>query len=152
MWPWRNIKLEPLFQLCGFCFCELVPSKIRVRVKFESDNSDNVKIRTRNWCPISDFFELDNSDEGKFGSKSNLDNRNVKNLMSKFKIRMKFFYLYSFFRSDKFKYSNRINFCQHYWPLMHLKLIGIGEKENGEGGGQRGQHLHQRPVRAEVIN
>ena len=32
------------------------------------------------------FFGSDNSDESKFGSKSGSDNRNVKNLMSGFKI------------------------------------------------------------------
>ena len=61
------------------------------------------------------FFRSDNSDEGKFRSKSGSDNRNVKNLMSGFKIRTKIFYPYPvFFRSDKFGYSNRINFRQHY--------------------------------------
>jgi len=43
------------------------------------------------------FFGLYNSDETKFESKSGSDNRNVKNVMSRFKIRTKKSYLYSIF-------------------------------------------------------
>jgi len=60
------------------------------------------------------FFESDNSDKAKFGSKSNSDNRNVKNVMSGFKIWTKNSCPYPIFsRSDKFEYSGRTNFCQH---------------------------------------
>ena len=61
-------------------------------------------------------FESDNLDEAKFGSKLSSDNRNVKNLMSGFKMRAKNSCLYLiFFESDKFGYSVRTNFCQHYF-------------------------------------
>jgi len=61
------------------------------------------------------FFESDNSNEAKFESKSSSNNRNVKNIMFGFKIRMKGFYMYSiFFGSDKFEYSDQATFCQHY--------------------------------------
>ena len=43
------------------------------------------------------FFGSDNSDEDKFGSKSGWDNRNVKNVMSGFKIRTKNSYPYPIF-------------------------------------------------------
>ena len=60
------------------------------------------------------FFGSGNSDEGKFGSKSGSDNKNVKNLMSGFKIRTKNSCPYPIFSgSDKFGYSGRTNFCQH---------------------------------------
>jgi len=57
--------------------------KIRVWVKFGSDKSDNVKIRTRNWWPIPDFFP-----NRTIRTTLNLDsdNRNMKNVMSIFKI------------------------------------------------------------------
>jgi len=59
------------------------------------------------------FSGSDSSDEGKFGSRSGSDNRNVKNLMSGFKIRTNNSCPYPmFFGSDKFGYSDRTNFCQ----------------------------------------
>ena len=61
-----------------------------------------------------DFFGSGNLDEGKLGSKSDSDNRNVKNLTSGFKIRTKNSCSYPIFSElDKFGYSDRINFCQH---------------------------------------
>ena len=88
-------------------------------------NSESGQIRVRQFeqCQNSDeklmsdipFFGLDNSDEGKFGSKSGSDNRNVKSLMSGFKIRTKNSCPYLiFFRSDKFGCLDRTQFCQHY--------------------------------------
>ena len=69
--------------------------KIRVQVKFGLDKSDNIKIWIRDWWPILDFFGSDNSEEAKFGSKSDSDNRNVKNVMFGFKIRTTNSYSYS---------------------------------------------------------
>jgi len=61
------------------------------------------------------FLESDNSNKDKFRSKLDSDNRNVKNIMSRFKIRTKNSCPYSiFFGLDKFGYSGRTNFCQHY--------------------------------------
>jgi len=60
------------------------------------------------------FFGSDNPDKAKFGSKSGSDNKNVKNVMFEFKIRMKNSYLYPIFsRSDKVGYSGQTNFFQH---------------------------------------
>jgi len=52
---------------------------------------------------VSGIFRSDNSNETIFGSKSGSDNKNVKKVMSEFKIRTKNSYPYSiFFESDKF--------------------------------------------------
>jgi len=51
------------------------------------------------------FFGSDNSDKDKFGSKSDSGNKNVKNLMFRFKIRTKNSCSYSiFFGSNKLGY------------------------------------------------
>ena len=86
-------------------------AKIRVRIKFGSDNPNNIKIRTKNWSPIPGFFESDNT--------------NVKNLMSGFKIRTKNSCPYPVFSgSNEFEYSGRTNFCQHYeWATNEIRSI-----------------------------
>jgi len=83
--------------------------KIRVGQFGQCQNSD-VKLMS----DIRVFFGSGNLDEGKLGSKSDSDNRNVKNLTSGFKIRTKNSCSYPIFSElDKFGYSDRINFCQH---------------------------------------
>ena len=61
------------------------------------------------------FFLLDNSDKAKFRSKSSSDNKNIKIVIFKYKIRIKNSQSYPIFlKSDKFEYSSRIHFCQRY--------------------------------------
>ena len=84
------------------------------------------------------FFGSDNSDEGKFGSKSGSNNRNVKNLISEFKIQTKNSCPYPIFSgSEKFEYSGQTNFCQHYNQQTITLVTPDRESIQYKGGDSR---------------
>jgi len=105
--------------------------KNQFRVEVGSDKSSNIKVRRRCWYLIPGFFGSDNLNKDEFWSKSVSNNRNIKNVVSRFKIRMKSPWLYLIFsRLDNFLLV--LNFLVTMIISQHWIILGKRDLKSGK--------------------